>query len=408
MAGQKLLDAKGVYLVRGLTPSLPFKEGALWQTGKNIMFAEQSVQPTPGQGLLVGKPEVSPVRGMVELMVEKPTLYFATLNNVYRWKLEDPAVEHVAEVLGGQLHETKEHPATLWSMINFGRWVIAANGIAKPIMSKNTGDFYHMPEWPEGVKILGKIGPFVLGFGNTADPTEIVWSTDDNPEVVTITPENKAGYIQARNLGSGIMAAAPLGEGIAFYGTDAMHYVSMVGYPNWFGQQRLLSGVGVVGLNAVVSVGRVHYGFSHRGIFRTDGSSVDWNIDTPIHDYVYDNLNREQMSKVTAWHWKTQGMIAFFYPTKDSLDLSAGVALNYRNGAWTILGFTRTAVTDSSVFPFPIAGDAAGNLYRQDQEGTIPDADPASLDLEAAYWVQTGVGSFGVGQGGVGGWNGEG
>lgn len=406
---QPLGNFSGADFIKGLSPSLPYREGRLLKAGKNVLFAEQSVQPIPGQTLLVGKPEVAPVRGMVELLDDVPTLYFGTVNSLYRWKLGDLTATNVGGGFEGNKNETPQAPASIWSMVSFGKWALAANGKENPLINKGTGSFLFLTDWPVGVRVLGRIGPFVIGFGNTADPAEIVWSTDDDPEVTTPTLENKAGFLTARDLGSAINAAVPLRDGIAFYGSDAMHYLSLVGYPDWFGQRRLLSGVGVVGPNAVCAVGSIHYGFSHRGIFATDGTQPNWLLDQPIHDYIYDNLNRDQLSKVTAWHWKTHKMVAFFYPTLGAEDLSAGVAYNYSNGSWTILGFTRTAVTDASVFPFPIAGDASGNLFKQDQEGTTPDADPSKLELKSSGRLSSGVGTFGVGQDGFGGFiNGQG
>ncbi|WP_149958909.1 hypothetical protein, partial [Acinetobacter baumannii] len=58
----------GADFIKVLTPSIPYREGALLKDGKNILFAEQGIQPIPGQTLLVGKPEVAPVRGMLELL----------------------------------------------------------------------------------------------------------------------------------------------------------------------------------------------------------------------------------------------------------------------------------------------------------------------------------------------------
>jgi len=398
---KKLADFRGQQVMAGLTPSLPPTEAGLFIDGKNVLFAEGSVQPSPGQRLYIPKVEAAPIRGMLEIMDAEPTLYFATLAKLYRYALGDAAATELASGFTGLLHETSSSPATIWSMESFGKWLLATNGIDTPRIYKGaTVDV--LTDAPAKIQIFAKLQQHVLGFNTDLNENEVVWCSADAPEVWTATTTNSAGDLILRDMGSPIKAAKALGDMIAVYGQDSIHAVYYTGYPFYFGQRKLLANAGAVGKAAVADVDRMHFVFSGKYIYVTDGTQVQ-PIDGPIHDYVYDDLNRDQLSKVVAWHWKTQQVVAFFWPSADSSSLNRGAAYNYANRNWTILGFARSAVSDASIFGFALAGDDSGNLYIQDLEGTPPQADPEPLTLIGQATITVGAGMNGAGQGGAGG-----
>jgi hypothetical protein len=107
------------------------------------------------------------------------------------------------------------------------------------------------------------------------------------------------------------------------------------------------------------------------GFWLFDGQSVQ-PLDCDVQDYLYGDVNADQVSKVTAVHLADQGEVWWFYPSGDSIEIDRYVAWGYRESArlgrnvWTIGALARLCGTGKGVFPNPLMVDASGLLYEHE------------------------------------------
>jgi hypothetical protein len=83
---------------------------------------------------------------------------------------------------------------------------------------------------------------------------------------------------------------------------------------------------------------------------------------------VFASLNREQVSKVSAFHNADFGEVTWFYPSGDSKENDRYVTWNYRDNWWTI-GRSGVRLCGSEKGPLrnPLAVDAAGRILAHEE-----------------------------------------
>lgn len=387
----------------GIVPGLHSRNVPLFIDGYNVLFAENAVQPYPGQHLLFTRQMNEPVRGLLEQNVAGTrTLFTGFLTKIFKYTTGSPSAV-------GTSFTTRENQSGLtmagqWSMIPWGTWVIATNGIDQVQVYKNAGSFGNLTgpafTWAE---ILVGFKSFVMAFNTSAGGTHIAWCSDDDPEDWTATPTNKAGELYARDLESDIICAVPFSEGISFWGSASMHRVEWIGYPNYFGTFKKAGGIGAASKSAVVSANGLLYGFDAEGPWISDGIGCNRTSNQLIHDYIFDDINKAQLSKMVTWHDVAHAYIVYFYPAADAVENSKSVGFNYETKTWTIPGFGRSAISNTGVFQYPILGSSSGDvLVMENSTPTTTEGDPLLLGADATF--TTSFGDLGFGQGGFGGW----
>jgi hypothetical protein len=345
-----------------------------------------------------------------------------TLTKLHRWIEYEASTEDATRAAGGDYagveDATATAPATLWSIVSWGDWVFATNYIdeiqifqGSIAAGTNFVDLDTLADITASHRadILGKIGPFLFMFrvkdnaGAVQDFT-IEWCDNDDPLTWTPATANAAGTLEARDLGSPIIAAVPFADGYAVYGVNECRYLSFVGAPDYFGLRPLLSGVGALGKASVIPVERLQYGMGPRGIWVHDGSQSKY-IDTPdIHDYIYGDINRDQVSKSVVAYDAIENMVLFFWPSEDSMYLDRGAGFNRNNRSWTKLSYARTAYSSGQAFEAALTGSRAGDVWLHSSPGFAPVGEGTPLILTPSVTnFQIGYGQGGYGQGYYGG-----
>lgn len=408
----------------GLQPSAGLGVQRLWEDGRNIRFARGTVTPQEGQAVAFARAGNLPVIGMMEAIVsDKRTLYYGDRTSLFRY-VETQSASDVTRTAGGP-YDGVEHEsvstvtgvltnATRWSFAHWGTTPVATNGVDRPQVFDPTegegkfkdmwtgdagtqGDGDDTNEQFDTAEIVITFTPYMLamntsggGTNSYSDDQRIHWS--DNNIIDTVdgatgwvpAATNDAGSVLVRDIDSPILAALPLGPAVAFYGANSMHAVSFIGAPFYFSHQRLLTGIGVFGKGAVTRVGRMHYGFGPRGIWRTDGVEVNYIDEPDIHRFVFENINPNQTSKIWVWHDSSTSTVWFWVPTTTD-DIDIGLGFCYQNQTWTIVDYARTSGTSGATFENPLMGDKRGNIFSQSVEGTVFSPTDRPLVLNAIY-----------------------
>lgn len=424
MATKPLWTAKDL-VAGGLSPSLPFDKIPLWADGSNVVFQQGGVRPFASQVQLAAKLSTARPLGAMEMSLSGTrALFWGTAKKLYRFLDGTGSAVDVTRTSGGDYDTDATSPAwtaapdstinqeaTLWSFAQWGdASCFATNGGSRiQVYDAPSGKFRDIASAaaaPDRAEILFRWRQFLLAF-NTSNGSHVVdWADADNPEGTgawTPSTTNTAGELEIFDLNSPIVAVVELGDAIGIYGTDQLKALVAVDPPFYFAQQHLLTGIGAVGKHSVVNVGRLHYGISHRGIFRTDGTQIQW-IDTPqISDYIFLNVNMRQLSKALAWHSPSEQVVRFFWPEAGENNNTRGVEFNYGNDSWTILGYGRAAATPGSVFFFPIALTNEGDVLQEQVDDQAPTVGSSPMVLGAAATLTVGYDQGGYDQGGYDG-----
>jgi hypothetical protein len=85
-----------------------------------------------------------------------------------------------------------------------------------------------------------------------------------------------------------------------------------------------------------------------------------------VSDYVFQNMNYNQASKVYAVHNSKYGEIWWFYPSSASNEVDSYVTFNYRENHWNIGSMARTAGTDRGVYLNPLMVSSDGYIYEHE------------------------------------------
>jgi hypothetical protein len=174
---------------------------------------------------------------------------------------------------------------------------------------------------------------------------------------------NQAGDFEINSSGSLKCGKRVRGINLLFTDVD-VHTASYVGLPYVYSFERVGSGCGVISAQAVAAIDSAAMWMSRSGFWIFDGYVKPMPCD--VSDYVFQNLNYNQASKVYAVHNSKYGEVWWFYPSSASNENDSYVVFNYRESTWNIGVMGRTAGTDRGVFTNPIMVDASSYIYEHE------------------------------------------
>ena len=260
-------------------------------------------------------------------------------------------------------------PATTWSLDTWGEYLVAC--------SDTDGKLY---EWQLGfttptlaavitnaptgcAALLSTAERFLFALGASSNPRLVKWSDQEDNTTWTAAATNQAGGFEINSSGSLKCGKRVRGINLLFTDVD-VHTASYVGLPYVYQIEKAGSGCGVISAQAVAAIDSAALWMSTSGFWTFDGYVKPLPCD--VSDYVFQNLNYNQASKVYAVHNSKYGEIWWFYPSSQSNEVDSYVSFNYRESHWNIGSFGRTAGTDRGVFNNPIMVDASGYIYEHE------------------------------------------
>ena len=110
-------------------------------------------------------------------------------------------------------------------------------------------------------------------------------------------------------------------------------------------------------------------------------------IPCPIEEYIFDNMNLSQRSKITSGLNSKFNEVWWFYPSTDSETNDSYVVFNYAENSWYYGNLTRTAWYDNALSNLPIAASTDGYLYFHEDgldDGSTNPPSPISSYIESS------------------------
>jgi len=205
---------------------------------------------------------------------------------------------------------------------------------------------------------------FVMLLGAGGNPRKVQWCNQEDNTDWTASDTNQAGDFELQTTGQIMCGCRMKGRGLILTDNDA-HSVTYQGAPFVYGFERVGTACGVASRKTLVAIDEGAFWMGKRAFFMFDGS-VAKELPCEVSDYVFDDINEDQITKSFAVHNSQYGEVWWFYPSGGSNECDKYVAFDYKENHWEIGELERTSGIDSGVFRHPIWIDASNNLYNHE------------------------------------------
>lgn len=257
-------------------------------------------------------------------------------------------------------------PATTWSLDTWGEYLVGCSSSDGKLYEwqldfttpTKAAAITNAPTNCIGLLVTAERSLFALGA--SGDGRKVAWSDLENNTIWTPASTNLAGSITLQTTGRIVTAKRVRGQNLILTDIDA-HTLTYVGQPFVYQAEIAGRACGAVSANCAAVLDNMCVWMGARGFHVFDGYVKPLQCD--VYDYVFNNINTNQISKVYAVNNAQYNEVWWFYPSANSTENDSYVAWDYVENHWTIGTLARTAGTDRSVFRNPIMVGANGYIY---------------------------------------------
>ena len=258
-------------------------------------------------------------------------------------------------------------PATTWSLDTFGEFLIGC--------STSDGKIYQWANSTSSVAALLSNAPvnntaivvtperFVFALGAGGVGNKVAFSDQEDTNTWTPAATNQAGSFTLATNGNLVAGRRMRGETLLLTDVDA-HVARFQGPPFVYGFTQVGSGCGVVSAGSCVVADQAAYWMGQNGFFVYDGRVQP--LRSAVGDFIFENLNVSQRSKVVGVLNSQFSEVVWFYPSTGSTENDSYVSYNYMEGHWQVGTLSRTAGFDTGTFVYPNYVDATGIIYEHE------------------------------------------
>ncbi len=279
-------------------------------------------------------------------------------------------------------------PATTWTQDTWGEYLVTCSSADGQLLEWQLG--FTTPTLAVAITnaptscaaVMTTAERFVFGLGASGNPRLVAWCDQENNTVWTPSATNQAGSFEINSVGSLKCGKRVRGINLLFTDVD-VHVATYIGLPYVYSFEKAGSGCGVISSQAVAAIDTAAIWMSKSGFWVYDGYVKPLVSD--VGDYIFQNINYNQSSKVYAVHNSKYGEIIWFYPSSASNENDSYVVYNYREGHWAIGSLARTAGTDRGVFTNPLMISSDGYIYEHEvgftYDGSTPYAESGPYEI---------------------------
>lgn len=290
----------------------------------------------------------------------------------------------------------------LWSMDNFGEDLIAnvrgggiyywdtSAGTSTRAVDITTLSGNNQPQ-AANIVLVSERDRHVIAFGcdpqsdpGNLDPLTIRFSDQESFTDWAATSTNTAGELRI-GTGSEIIAAVQTKQQVIVFTDRSVSSMQFIGAPFTFGLSEVSTNTSIAGQNAAVAFGDAVYWMGDEVFYVYDGNVK--TITCPIEEYIFDNMNLAQKSKITAGLNSKFNEVWWFYPSSGSETNDSYVVFNYTENSWYYGNLTRTAWVDNGLSNLPVAASTDGYLYFHEDglnDGSTNPPSPISSYIESS------------------------
>jgi hypothetical protein len=203
----------------------------------------------------------------------------------------------------------------------------------------------------------------IFALGADGNARKIKWCDQEDNTAWTASTSNLAGDYELSSTGTLLAGKRVKGINLLFTDVD-VHTAQYVGAPFVYGFERAGSGCGLIGAQSVAAIDTAAIWMSKSGFWIYDGYVKP--LPSDVGDYVFQNINYAQSSKIYAVHNSQFGEIWWFYPSISSNENDSYVTFNYRENHWSIGALDRTAGSHAGVYTNPLMVSDDGYVYEHE------------------------------------------
>lgn len=195
------------------------------------------------------------------------------------------------------------------------------------------------------------------------DPLTIRFSSQESLTDWAATVTNTAGELRLGS-GSEIVKAVETRQQILVLTDTTLYAMQFLGPPFTFGVAAISENITVASPNAVIAVDDNVFWMGRSEFYAYSGTVQ--RLPCLVRDYVFSDLNENQLEKINAALNTEHSEIWWFYPSTGSEEVDKYVVYNYLEQVWYYGVIGRTAWVDRGIFDFPIAANNDGFLYEHE------------------------------------------
>jgi len=192
------------------------------------------------------------------------------------------------------------------------------------------------------------------------DPLLIRFSDQENITQWQSLVDNTAGDLRLGS-GSKIVTAIETRQQVLVFTDVSLNAMQFLGPPFTFGINEISTNITIASpLSAIAVEDNVFWMGAEE--FYVYGGSVQ-RLPCSVRDYVFSNINNDQLEKVTASTNTAFSEVTWFYPSASSSENDSYVTYNYQQKVWYYGTLARTVWLDRGVNSDPIAASPDHYLY---------------------------------------------
>tara|TARA_R110000796_G_scaffold2539_2_gene9939 strand:+ start:110 stop:1270 length:1161 start_codon:yes stop_codon:yes gene_type:complete len=216
------------------------------------------------------------------------------------------------------------------------------------------------------------------------DPLLIRFSDQENVLQWQSLADNTAGDLRIGS-GSEIITALETRQQILVFTDTSLHAMQYLGPPFTFGINSISENITIVSPLAAIAVEDNVFWMGNQE-FYVYGGAVQ-RVPCSVRDYVFSNINKSQLEKVTSGLNTAFSEVTWFYPSASSSENDSYVTYNYEQKIWSYGLMSRTCWLNRGVNFNPIAASPDHHLYLQEvgfDDGSASPATAISAYIESS------------------------
>jgi hypothetical protein len=195
------------------------------------------------------------------------------------------------------------------------------------------------------------------------DPLLIRFSDQESLTEWNATPDNTAGDLRLGS-GSQIVTAVETRQQVLVFTDVSLHAMQYLGPPFTFGINTVSENITIAGPLAAIAVEDNVFWMGAEEFYAYGGAVQ--RIPCTVRDYVFTDINTDQLEKVTASTNTAFSEVWWFYPSASSQENDRYVVYNYQQQIWYYGTMSRTCWLDRGVDQYPVAASTDHALYYQE------------------------------------------
>tara|TARA_Y100000114_G_scaffold58575_1_gene53597 strand:- start:371 stop:3406 length:3036 start_codon:yes stop_codon:yes gene_type:complete len=192
---------------------------------------------------------------------------------------------------------------------------------------------------------------FIFALGAGGNSRKVQWCDKENNTQWTPAATNEAGDIELATSGQIMCGVRTRGVTLIITDTDA-HMAQYIAPPYVYSFQRVGTNCGAVSRLSAVATDQGAFWYGQENFHYFDGNSVQ-TLNCDVQDYVFNDFNQAQQSKVWGMVNGANNEIWWFYCSANSTEIDRYVAYDFKDNHWLIGNLSRTSGVSRGVFAYP-------------------------------------------------------